>query len=343
MGRAVLSMIARRVPCVAGLLLLNVGLLVAPARATVGQRAAQSVVRDFCQADGFGQRVLVWTWGNVAPLVTWELEPAWDHVVLIGGFGVGAPRPDDTGVLAVDVRYSVIGQVSPLGLDPTVYVETVTFQVGMPDEGGWRIIGPPPPPHIFANRVDVEAMRRSLEQGGFNFLPNTIFVWQMFRAAGWDIPFERTVDLLSGPAYQPVDSAAPGDLVVYLRDGVPYHVGLLEAENQILSSTLNAGIVRTGIDAFAGDLKYLRVVAPEPAPLPDLVIPTPSAGDALAPSAGRTRPAPTPPSNSKKPHASVRRSRKPATHRSATKRGGTQAKRASKTARRKPVATRKTR
>jgi hypothetical protein len=233
----------------------------------------QGVVRQFCQADGLGKRVSVAGWDELAPLVAWPFEPAWDHVVLIGGYEVGSPRSIENGGVWVDVRYAVIGQISALGLDAAVHIETTALRLDAAD-GRWRITGPPPPPHIFSHRVDVESTRHSLEVGGVNFLPNTIFVWRMFQSAGWDIPFVPTTDLLSGVPYRAVNVPKVGDVVVYLRDGVPYHVGLLEARDQVVSSTLNAGIVRATTDAFAGEVKYLRLVQPEPrlepTPVPSL-------------------------------------------------------------------------
>jgi hypothetical protein len=150
--------------------------------------------------------------------------------------------------------------------------------------GVWRVLGPPPPPHIFAHRVDMDALRRSLEFGGLNFLPNSIFVWRMFQSAGWNVAFVPTIDLLNGQAYRAVDKPKTGDLVVYLRDGVPYHVGIVEADDQIVSSTLNAGVVQTAPDAFPGEMEFLRLIQPEPVvetmPRP---VPTPVAGPAKAP------------------------------------------------------------
>jgi len=225
----------------------------------------QGIVRQFCQADGLGHRVSLRGWPDFAPIVSWPFEPAWDVVVLINGYTVGSPRPDEGGALAVDVDYTVVGQVSALGFDTSVHVETVTFRVHAP-EVGWRIIGPPPPPHIFGPRVDVDLMRRSFESGALNFLPNSLFVWQMFRSAGWNVPYQRTADLLSGDGYRAVEKPKVGDIVVYLHDDVAYHVGILEAESQVVSSTLNAGIVRTPIDAFAGDVRYARLIKPAPMP-----------------------------------------------------------------------------
>jgi len=201
-------------------------------------------------------------WPDLLPLVSWPFEPAWDFAIVITGYDVGAPRPAEQGSLAIDVHYTVVGQISALGFDTNAYIETVTFRVHAPEEG-WRIIGPPPPPHVFGTHVDIELTRHAFEFGSRNFLPNSLFVWQMFRAAGWNVPLQRTADLLTGTTYRPVEKPQAGDVVVYLRDDVVYHVGLLEKENQVVSSTLNAGIVRSTVDAFPGEVRYLRLVEPE--------------------------------------------------------------------------------
>jgi hypothetical protein len=252
----------------------------AAARGTAGESGPQAVVRQFCQADGLGQRVQVAGWAAVAPLVTWSLEPAWDHVVLIGGYQVDSPHPVEDGGVAIEVRYAVIGEVSASGLDTAVHLETVEFRMDAAN-GAWRVLGPPLPPHIFAHRVEVDAMRRSLQLGGLNFLPNSIFVWQMFQSAGWNVAFVPTINLLNGQTYRAVDKPQVSDLAVYLRDGVPYHVGVFEAEDRVVSSTLNAGIVRTTPDAFPGETRYLRLVEPEPV-VAAMPIPTPTVAPAPA-------------------------------------------------------------
>ena len=277
----------------AGLAVFGFGVFAAACgTAMAAELGPQSVVREFCRADALGERGSSWGWTDVAPLVTWELEPAWDQITLVSTYTVEPPRPDGEGTLAVDVRYAVVGQVSALGLDTNVYVETVTFRVQAPDGVGWRIIGPMPAPHIFANRVDVGEMRRSLQQGATNFVPDGLFVWHMLRSAGWNVPFEGTGDLLNGAAYRPVERPAVGDLVVYLRDGTPYHVGLWEAENQVVSSTLNAGIMRAALEAFPGEVRYLRLVEPDVAQgEQQLAVPAPrSDGQAAAAQPPRSAP-----------------------------------------------------
>jgi hypothetical protein len=273
-------------------------------RVAAVESGPQAVVRRFCQADGFGQRVQITGWAAIAPLVTWSLEPAWDRVVLIGSYQVDSPRVVGDGGVAVEVRYSVIGEVSAFGLDTAVHQEAVEFRMDTA-AGSWRILGPPLPPHIFANQVDTDAVRRSLHFGGANFLPDSLFIWQRLHSAGWNAAFVPTIDLLNGQAYRAIDKPEVNDLAVYLRDGVPYHVGILEADDRIASSTLNAGIVRTTPDAFPGDITYLRMVEPEPGveamPAPTPPVATESAQPSPAPTvAARPR---------RKPSSTVKRAK----------------------------------
>ena len=242
---------------------LSVALLTMAQPTHATEFGPQGIVRQFCQSDALGERVTISSWPQIAPLVEWSLEPAWDHVMLIAGYTVDPPRSDGK-VLAVDVYYSVVGTLSARGLSTESRVDHVTYRVHAPDEHGWRIIGPPPPPYIFGGRIDVAVMRRSLEQGAAGFLSNSAFVWQMFRRAGWKVGFERTLDMLSSGAYRSVEQPVVGDVVAYFREQSPYHVGILEADNRVVSSTLNAGVVRTPLDAFAGDVQYLRLVDPNP-------------------------------------------------------------------------------
>lgn len=237
----------------------------------------QTVVREFCQADAVGARASIQGWPRIAPLVEWPLEPAWDRVALITSYTVGWPLPAADETLAVEVRYLLTAWVTAKGVDEKPQVESIVFRVRAQGTA-WHVVGPPPPPHIFAQRTDAQAMQRSLANGGVNFLPNSLFVWQMFRSAGWNVAPQLTADLLTGGVYRSVPEPKTGDLVVYLRDGIPYHTGLLEASGQVVSSTLNAGIMRAPIDAFAGAARYLRLVQPAEVPPTAATTPdTPSA------------------------------------------------------------------
>lgn len=288
-------MSARRHRIVLVMIVLHAALFLSPARAV--ERGPQSVVRQFCQQDGMGQRVSILGWQQIAPLVSWSLEPAWDHVVLISGYAIGPLKPGDGGTLMVGVDYTDVGQVSAFGFDATLQLETLSFELQPTEAGRWRINGPPPPPHIFADRADIEAMRRSFEEGGLNFVPNTLFVWRMMRTEGWDVPFERTTDLLSGPGYRVVDEPAVGDVVLYLREGDPYHAGLLAADNQVVSSTLNGGVVRTPVGTFTGDVRYLRLARSDRLPIAEVpaqprTVSTPAAHPTPAARALHRAPAP---------------------------------------------------
>jgi hypothetical protein len=232
-----------------------------------GQLGPQTVVRRFCEADAMAQRVTIQGWSRIAPLVEWPLEPAWDRVHVITSYTVGWPEATDNDMLAVEVRYAVTADINALAVKQVSRVDAVRFRVRA--EGtSWRIAGPPPPPYIFEQQVDPEAMRLSLERGGMNFTANSVFVWRMMQTAGWPVDYVPTADLLKGQSYRAAEKAKPGDLVVYLNDETPYHVGFLEGSNTVVSATLNGGILRTRRDAFAGESRTLRLVRPAATPKP---------------------------------------------------------------------------
>ncbi len=243
----------------------------------------QGAVRRFCELDGLGQRLATATWPAFAAVVEWPLEPVWDHVALITGYQVGPPLPYDLESMAVEVRYSVVAQLSANGEGDQAYVEKVRFRVRPDDSGSWRVMGPPPHPHVFASGVDIGSARRALQPGQPRYLTNSDFVWQMFRASGWELDYESTADLPSGNSFRRVVQPAPGDLVVYFNNGTPYHVGILENEHYLTSATVNAGIIRTPLEAFAGELAYLRLV--QPPPTATKVQPTPEATPTPQPTA----------------------------------------------------------
>ena len=74
-------------------LTLGLAALLNPVPAAAAGFGPQGVVRQFCQADGNGQRATMPGWAALAPLLTWAYEPAWDTVVLINGYTVGSPQP----------------------------------------------------------------------------------------------------------------------------------------------------------------------------------------------------------------------------------------------------------
>jgi hypothetical protein len=221
----------------------------------------QNVVRDFCRLDANGARLASHGWREIAPLVGWPFDPAWDQIQFITGYQIGSTRPLEEGRLAIDVEYGVVGEASALGFEPVSHRERVTFILDTPDEIHWRIISPMVPPHVFGARFMADEIVATLKDGHGSFVPNSLFVQRLMRAGGWDVKYEPTVDLLSHGIYGPTESPDTGDLVVYTQNGVAYHVGVVEAENTIVSATLNGGIVRTTVNAFLGDVHYLHLFA----------------------------------------------------------------------------------
>lgn len=236
----------------------------------------QNAVRRFCAADAMGARMVAGQWRGVGELVAWPFDPAWDRVVSITGYRIGATEALDDGQVKVEVDYAVVGETTATGFEPGAHVERLTFVLDSAGDNDWRIVAPLLPPHVFGHRLQIEEVVDSLKHGRSAFVSSSLFVQQLLQAAGWDVPHVATAALLGESTYGSVSSPAKGDLIVYVQEGVPYHVGLLEAPNRVISSTLNAGIVRTTPNAFLGEVRYLRLMAPAKAPTAT-PIPTPPA------------------------------------------------------------------
>lgn len=230
------------------------------ARAALAADPAETM-RNFCRSDGLGHRLHPQTWGNVEPAVTWKLEPAWDRVVLISGYEVGPPQVAGDAV-AFTVTYSVTADVRPAAVTDESRQETRTYRlVKDPNESWWRVLGPPPPPHVFASRVDASDLAASLDPRAERFLSASAFVWQLWTSAGWTIPYADTAALPSLDRLAAVERGTTGDLVVYFDGDTPYHVGMVEGDGIVVSATLNAGVRRAPTHAFFGETRYFRLRA----------------------------------------------------------------------------------
>ncbi len=217
-----------------------------------------ATVRAFCRADGHGDRLQPRSWANVAHLVTWELEPAWDRVLAVRGYEVQTPRIRGADV-EVDVTYTVTADVQAGKVHRDERIETRTYRLTPDDPGGWwRIVGPPPAPHVFETHVDLDAVAASLDPDSPDYTSASTFVWRLLRESGLDVPYTDTASLASAQWWTTALAPQPGDLVAYLAGGQAYHVGLVESEDQIVSATLNAGVRRAPVAAFAGETLYLR-------------------------------------------------------------------------------------
>jgi hypothetical protein len=230
-----------------------------------------NTMRAFCQADGRGARVDPRTWPRIADLVSWSIEPAWDHLYLIRGFELGTPQLRDGGV-EVEVQYTITADVQSSVVQETERVETRTYRLVRGDDGLWRIRAPAPPPYLFASSADASALAALLDPAGSTYLSNSAFAWRMLRDADWAIDYATVPALPTAPGFTVERSAQVGDLALYYDGDQPYHVGIVESDDTVVSATLNGGIRRTPFGSFAGEIRYLRPVAvslaEEPTPTP---------------------------------------------------------------------------
>lgn len=278
--------------CLAGLCAGAIAATLRPAGATDPLDTA----RAFAQADGRGARLSAATWSRIAPLVDWGLEPAWDELRLISGFELGSPRNHD-GVVDVDVQYSVVAEVDAHGMRRGARTETRTLTLEPAGGGVWRLRAPAPPPYIFESDADGAALGELLDPANQRYVSNSGLVWSLLRDAGWDRPHANTRQLPDTPGFSAQRTANIGDLALYYDRGVPYHVGIVDSDDSIVSSTLNGGVRRTPFGAFAGEIHYLRPVdsdetgAPRtPAAPPSDTTPTPGAAAPSPPLAPASTP-----------------------------------------------------
>lgn len=247
------------------------GALAAPAHAA----DPLAIVRAFAQADGRGARLDARSWPTIAPLVNWALEPAWDRIYLIHGYEIGTPQQRD-GLVEVEVQYHVVREVRGTGTRAASRVDTRRVVLEGDGAGHWVLRGPPPPPYVFESEADPEILAALLDPGDPRYLSNSAFVWQLLRDAGWEADYADTDGLPTAPDYRSERTANIGDLALYHdADGVPYHVGMIDSDETIVSATLNGGLRRTPFGAFAGEIRYLRPLA--------AAVPTPQATVTPAP------------------------------------------------------------
>lgn len=216
-------------------------------------------VRAFCEMDGKGIRLGAGRWHEIRPLVAWQLEPAWDRVRLIRGYEIGSTRMVGEQVEVV-VTYTVVHDIRAKQINDDEHLETQIFHLAADESSrDWLLQGPPPPPYLFDNMFDRMEIQRSLEPGSGSYRSASVLVWMLIRAAGLDFPYLDTQELGERRELETVDAGEPGDLVVYLDGAAAYHVGLLEAEDSVVSATLNAGVRRAPLGAFDGQVRFRRL------------------------------------------------------------------------------------
>lgn len=297
-----------RLPCIGLVLLVASGALAA---------SPLDTLRDFCRLDGGGARVQPRTWPQVARLVDWPLEPAWDRIVVISGYQLGTAREED-GVTSIPVTYSLVAEVRPGKVALSASLETYTYRLIFdPRLGSWRILGPPPAPHLFETEVDRTAMAAALDPGNGRFISNSAFVWDVLRERGWRQPYADTTALAELPELKPEDEPRGGDLAIFFDHRTPFHVGVRDEDGTIVSATLNGGVQRTEPGIFSTEVRYFR-------PSPDATPVTPGTDRPSTPTPGPAAPpartGPAPGSAVPIPRASMRPARKsrPSTRRKKT-------------------------
>lgn len=232
---------------------LAVGLVVAARAALL---SPIDTVRAFCREDGRGTRLGPGSWNVIAPLVAWELEPAWDRIVLVDGYRIGAARQKGNMVL-IPVTWTVVGEVSPRGHVRQRRDETRIFRLVPTAAGGWRLAPPPPPPHVFANLVDPERLYAMLsgEQPGYRSAAD--FVSSHLRSGGSaHVVFSSVRDIARASGLVETDKPRAGAVVIFEDAGLAYHAAVVVEDGWIVSATLNRGVVRSVPDAFAGRRRY---------------------------------------------------------------------------------------
>lgn len=216
-----------------------------------------TTVRAFCVADGAGQRLSPIMWQRViAPLVAWPLEPAWDRLALIRGYEINSPRRV-AGRTEVEIKYSVVAAIRPGQVVRAVREETVILELEARPDGGWLLAGAPPPPHIFEQVADADALAELLEPGS-RYESSTAFAWQLLREAGQDIPYTTSAAIPDSGRFDEVATGAAGDLVLYYAHGAPYQVGWMSSQDTVLSASLNAGRQAAPFAAYPGTIRYWR-------------------------------------------------------------------------------------
>ncbi len=222
-----------------------------------------ATVREFCRIDGAGHRLSPSTWPKIAPLVGWEIDPAWDRILVINGYEIGTPRRDGEEVL-VEITYKITSEIRADRISRQKRQESITLRLARDPSDAWHIIGAAPVPHVFDSFADAKAIAALLGENS-SYESASRMIHQFFQEDGRDIPFTPVRSIPSSPHFDEVSTAQKGDLALYYANGEPYHVGWVESETHILSATMNAGRQLLPFAAFGGTVRYFRVRR-DPAP-----------------------------------------------------------------------------
>lgn len=214
-------------------------------------------IRSFCRIDGAGVRLSPASWRQVANIVDWRLEPAWDHIKVIYGYEITTPHRDGDRITA-EITYYIAADVRAGAVTKRRRTETEALDLVRYGEHMWRIHGPPPLPHVFDYVVDMAELAELLKPESKQYQSASALIWNHLSDQGWDIPYESTEAIPASTHFEEVATAGPGDIAVYFTGATAYHVGVVESEETVLSATLNAGPVEAPFAAFSGTVRYWR-------------------------------------------------------------------------------------
>jgi hypothetical protein len=126
--------------------------VLAPSLIARGQSVGTSpaaVVRQYCELDMKGARLSSQNpyMDRISALGTWSIEPGWDSVIVVRNFVIVRVHSDH-GTSSVEVRYTVLGQMTGASVTASrQHDELITFVMGK-SENAWKIERPLIPPHV---------------------------------------------------------------------------------------------------------------------------------------------------------------------------------------------------
>lgn len=242
-----------------------IALLIPAAALARGDTDPLDVAKRFVRMDGEGKRLRRSTWRAVAPLVSWEVEPAWDRVELIDGAQLGNIRTG-TDHAEVEVTYVVASEVNAGKQSAADRVTQITLSLQREDStGAWRVLGPPQLPRVYRSHVvDTDDFVRSFEPDAENYTTSSSFLWRALRKSRSSQPYLLIKELATVDGFDTVETPEPGDVVLYLDGEVAYHGGIVTAGGTVLSATMNAGVIDLPLDAFAGVMRFRRPSSARP-------------------------------------------------------------------------------
>src|SRR5258707_12330605 len=87
-----------------------------------------SVVRLYCDFDLKSGRISTENFEKLPPIVTWEVEPGWDTVVVVSGYKILSPKQTHDHAV-VTVLWAVLGDPKAVNLTREKKSEFIAYQL----------------------------------------------------------------------------------------------------------------------------------------------------------------------------------------------------------------------